>query len=107
MSNETSKAAEKILDRNESSLYNNEWVQKAAEDGYNDFLKTANDAIPNAARHIEHNNFMFELLYYTAFESALNTFIHQVLEDTMCHVELRLDELHKITATIDIQDRTK
>ena len=101
------KAVDKLLERNESSLYNNEWVQKAAEDGYKNFLKAANNANPNVAKHIEHNNFWFELLYYSAFEAALNTFIQQVLEDTKCNVELYLDELHKITATIDIQNSTK
>ncbi len=88
------------LTKSGSSLYDREWIEKAADKGYNDFLQAANAANPVAKNIIEKNNFWFEILYYSAFESALNTFIFQMLEDAMTEVNLCLDEFHKVTATV-------
>lgn len=101
------RAVDTILYRDQSSLYNKKWVKTAAESGYIEFLEIVNGASKDAAKRIEHNNFWFELLYYSAFEKALNTFFRQVLDDTMCNVNLYIDELHEITATFNIDDSTK
>jgi hypothetical protein len=38
------------------------------------------------------------MIYYGAFEHALNTFFEQVLEDGMTQIELSIKEWDKVTA---------
>ena len=82
----------------ETSLYNLKWVEKAATDGYKEFLEIFNDSIPNPDLRIKPENDRFAMIYYGAFEHALNTFFEQVLEDGMTQIELSIKEWDKVTA---------
>lgn len=84
------------------SLYEQRWVEKAATDGWNELVKDFEKVSPKLAEELEKKDGYNPLavIYYTAFENALNTFFHQVMEDGMTTVELSLDELQKLTAEI-------
>ena len=82
------------------SLYNQEWIEKTATEGYERMAETLKKESPTISAAVENYPWFFESIYYTAFEDALNTFILQVLEDELHNVSLCLDELHKITASI-------
>ena len=84
----------------ETSLYNLEWVEKAADDGYEEFLGIFNGSLKGTNR-ISKDNYHFAMIYYAAFEHALNVFIQQVLEDGITSITLNLNELCKVTAAIN------
>lgn len=84
--------------KHQSSLYNKEWVENAAKEGFGDFVKTLQGAVNDKSR-ITKANRSLQLLYYGAFEHALNTFIRQVFDDQIKEMEFYLDELGKLTAT--------
>lgn len=80
-------------------LYDQEWVEKAATKGFNNVMAGMHEKEPVLAAAIDKCKWPFEVMYYTAFEDALNTFLLQCLDDDMHEVQLCLDELHKVTAT--------
>ena len=84
-----------------TSLYNIEWVEKAATEGYKEFLEIFNDSIPNPDLHIKPDNDRFALIYYGAFEHAMNTIYDHVLEDKLHQLQLQMDEFCKLTAKIE------
>lgn len=94
---------EKLL-KGGSSLYDKEWIEKAADEGFDDFIRIFNDSLPADSKYklSRESNFRFALLYYGAFEHALNTMISQVFDDTMTEVELYMNELHRVTAQIKV-----
>ena len=80
-----------------SSLYNLKWVEKAANEGLDKFVKEYNNAFnKNETR----KNRGLQMLYFAAFEHALRIFNHQVFEDTTREIEFYLDELGELTAEI-------
>ena len=83
-------------------LYDLRWVENAATKGFKDLTEKLEKVDPRlgaAARQKQGYN-VLAVIYYTAFENALNTFFHQCMEDTMQNVDICLDELQNITATI-------
>lgn len=84
-----------------TSLYNMRWVEKAATDGYKDFLKIFNDSISNPELHIKPDNYRFALIYYAAFEDALKTFFKQVLDDGINQITLDIKEWDNVIATME------
>ena len=80
-----------------TSFYNMEWVAQAATEGYEDFLKIFNESLP-ADMAIKPDNERFAMIYYGAFEHALNIMLKQVLNDTQTQIELDIRELENITA---------
>lgn len=94
------------------SLYNTKWVEKAADKGLKEFIKAWNDSAPSQKVRVSKNEneatyHMLAFLYYSAFENALNTFMTQVLEDSMAEIKLCVDELHKLHAEITEKDSRK
>ena len=83
-----------------NSLYNEEWVVKAADEGYADFLEIFNDSIEKPDLRISKDNYRFAMIYYGAFEHALNTFMRQVLEDQINKWELDIRDLTNIMAKL-------
>ena len=84
-------------------LYDNEWIEKAADDGFKRYFEALKQSYPeNVRSKLDEKAFLEHtaVLYYTAFEDSLNTFFMQVLEDNMHEVSLAMDELCKVTATI-------
>lgn len=82
-----------------TSLYNMEWVEETATKRYNEFLRLFNNSLPED-KCIKPDNNRFAMIYYAAFEDALNACIEQVLDDGMTSIELCLDEFCKLTATM-------
>ena len=83
------------------SLYSQRWVEKAADEGWKDVVDSLEESQPGFKKvmHEKAGN-IFEVVYYSAFEKALNTFFVQCLDDTITNCELCLNDLHKITAEI-------
>ena len=87
------------------NLYDQRWVEKAADQGWKDVVKNLNHAAPgfkNVANEGSMN--IFAVVYYSAFENALNTFFKQCLDDSITAVELTMHELQKITAEITTKE---
>lgn len=82
-----------------TSLYNLDWVVKTATKRYNEFLRLFNSSLPEDKR-IKADNNRFALIYYAAFEDALNACIEQVMKDGITSIELCLDEFCKLTASM-------
>ena len=103
------KELKKKLTKNGSSLYDKEWIEKAADEGFDDFIRIFNDSLPDDSKYRinRESNFRFALLYYGAFEHALNTMIQQVFDDMMTEVELYMNELHRVTANIRVVKKNK
>lgn len=102
------KIKEKIIKKNQEmraafpSLYDQRWVEKAADKGFKDLVKDLKKTDPKlgelAERHEGYN--VFAIIYYFSFEAALNTFFAQCIEDTITSVELICDKFQKVTAEI-------
>jgi hypothetical protein len=82
-----------------TSLYNLDWVVKTATKRYKEFLRLFNNSLPEDKRIKDDNN-RFALIYYAAFEDALNACIEQVMKDGITSIDLYLNELGKLTATM-------
>jgi hypothetical protein len=83
------------------ALYYQRWVEKAADEGWNEVVKGMKKAFPNSKIYENESIVdLFATLYYSAFESALNTFFKQCLDDSLTTVELCMKELQKVTASI-------
>ena len=78
------------------SLYNCEWVEKAATEGFHRCLKNMEVLMPGISSQADIGSTGVAILYYSAFEDALNTFLFQVMEDTTHEIEIFLHELGKI-----------
>lgn len=96
------KLKEKLNNVSLFRVFDKNWVEKAADEGFKRFYDTLKQSYPENLRHrldekvfINHN----AVIYYTAFEDSLNTFIMQVMEDSLHEVSLAMDELCKVTAT--------
>lgn len=92
-----------------TSLYDKKWVEKAADKGLEEFIETWNETQSVRLSKDENKSayHMIAFLYYSAFESALQTFFQQVLEDGMTDITLCMDELHKLHAEITDKDSRK
>jgi len=83
------------------NLYDMRWVEKAADEGWNEVMEGMKKTYPKSKIYENESIVdLFATLYYSAFESALNTFFKQCLDDTMTSVEFCMDELRKVTASI-------
>ena len=99
---------EKIIKRNAEQraafpdLYEQRWVEKAADKGFKDLIKGMEKIDPRLAEIAKKKDGynVFAVIYYSSFEAALNTFFMQCLDDTLTTVRLTLDELQKVTAEI-------
>ena len=84
------------------NLYDMRWVEKSADEGFKELVKNLKSVSPRlgeaAGREKGYN--VIAVIYYTAFENALNTFFAQCMDDTMTSVELILDEFQKVTAEL-------
>lgn len=78
-------------------LYDCEWVEKAADEGWNRCKDGIIKAMPNAAENTKVLD-IFAVIYYTSFEDALNSFFHECMEDTIASCELCMNEIQKVTA---------
>lgn len=100
---------EKLIKKHEENkeafprLYEQRWVEKAATDGWNQLVKDMKKIDPKlaeAARSQKGYN-VLAVIYFSSFESALNTFFSQCMDDTITTVQLRVDELQKVTAELE------
>lgn len=84
------------------SLYNMRCVEKTATEGWNQLVKDMEKMDPKLAELArgQKGYNIFSVIYFSSFESALNTFFQQVMDDSLTTVELCLDELQKVTATM-------
>lgn len=104
---------EKIIKRNAEqraafpNLYEQRWVEKAADKGFKDLIKDIEKISPKMAELAKKQDGynVFAVIYYSSFEAALNTFFMQCLDDTLTTVRLTLNELQKVTA--EISTKTK
>ena len=102
------KLKEHIIRKNEEmkaafpNLYDMRWVEKAATAGFQQMIKDIEKVDPSLAELARRNKGynLPAVIYYSAFESALNTFFMQCLEDTMHNVNFYLDELQNLTAEL-------
>lgn len=102
------KLKEKIIKRNEEMraafpcLYDQRWVEKAADDGFKELVKNLKDTDPKLGMLAESKEGynVFAIIYYSSFEAALNTFFGQCMEDMLTTVNLSLNKLQEITAEI-------
>lgn len=84
------------------SLYDQRWVEKAADEGWKEVVDGLSRQVDGFMELAEGNSGtnILATLYYSAFENALNTFIKQCLDDSLTTVELCMNELQKVTASI-------
>lgn len=102
------KLKEKLIQNNKEmraafpNLYDLRWVEKAADKGWKELIETMRDVEPKYAEIAERQKGynVFAVIYFTAFENALNTFFAQCLDDTITSVELDIRKLENIKAQI-------
>ena len=94
------KETKKMLIKHGYSLYQKKWIEKAATEGCEQVMKNLKEREPQLAEAMSRVQWIYEIVYYTAFEDALNTFLLKVLEDDFHKVELCVNELSKVTAMI-------
>lgn len=88
------------------SLYDMKWVEKAATQGFEEYYKALCESLPEN-ENIGRSRHGISILYYSAFESALNTFYRQVLHDNLTEVEICMNELGQLTARIKMNKKTR
>ena len=88
------------------ALYDQRWVEKAADQGFKDLVKDLKKTDPKlgALAEAKDGYNVFAVIYYSSFEAALNTFFMQCLEDSITSVELCINELQKVTAQIKTKE---
>lgn len=99
---------EKIIKRNAENraafpnLYDQRWVEKAADKGFKELIKDFEKTDPKLAElaKAKEGYNVFAIIYYSSFEAALNTFFMQCMDDSITTVELILDEFKNVTAEI-------
>ena len=102
------KLKEKLIQNNKEmraafpNLYDMRWVEKAADKGWKDLVKDMKGVEPKLAEIAERQKGynVFAAIYFSAFETALNTFFSQCLDDTITSVELDIRKLENIKAQI-------
>jgi len=101
----------KLIKKNEEAraafpnLYNHKWVERAADQGWKDTIDSLEETSPGFTKAMsDHANNIFAVVYYSAFEKALNTFFAQCLEDTLTTCDLCMDKLRKVTAEIKTKE---
>lgn len=80
------------------TLYNTDWVAEAAVKGWHRFRDLMKETAPMPMPDVAERP--VSIIYYTAFEDALNTFLRQCLDDHLNEFELCLSELGKVTASL-------
>ncbi len=80
-------------------LYDCEWVEKAADEGWSRCKEGIIKAMPEAAEKAKALEIL-AVVYYTSFKDALNTFYRECMEDTIASCELCMNEIQKVTAEI-------
>lgn len=83
-----------------SNLYDADWAREAAEDGFRGFLESIAKALPSDKYELIKDNYQLQVMYYTAFEQAYNVILWKYYDDTQHELELALDKLSKLTASI-------
>ena len=99
---------EKIIKRNAENraafpnLYDQRWVEKAADKGFKELIKDLEKIDPKLAElaKAKEGYNVFAIIYYSSFEDALNTFFMQCMDDSITTVKLILDEFKNVTAEI-------
>ena len=83
-------------------LYNNEWVENAADSGWKETIDDLCKTMPEFKKIVENDSalYLFTVFYYASFEKALNTFFMKIMDDTITTCELAINELQKVTAEI-------
>ena len=97
------KEIKKKLKKGGSTIYDKEWIEKVADERFDDFIRIFNESLQGSEKklHLTREcDFRFGLLYYGAFEHAINMILHRVLDDTTTEIEFLMGELNKVTATI-------
>ena len=84
------------------NLYDQRWVEKTADEGFKHLVEDLKKADPRLGQLADAKSGynVFAVIYYSAFEQALNTFFAQCLDDTVTNCNMMLDELQKVTAEI-------
>lgn len=83
------------------SLLDPQWIKENAEKSYKDFWERVSKAYPEVGeKGMEALERLSRVIFYAAYEDALNIFICQIMEDTMHEVSVCIDELGKLTAEI-------
>lgn len=106
------KLKEKIIKRNQDlraafpNLYDQRWVEKAADKGWKQLVKELKETDPRIGELAEKQEGynVFAVIYYSSFESALNTFFMQCLDDSLTEVQLMLNKLQEVTAEIKARE---
>lgn len=84
------------------SLYSQKWVEQAADKGYKEFIEDIRKSlVKDEVLEIPVVQKTLAVLYYSSFETALNVFLKQVLEDHLNEIVLSMDELCKVTAQMN------
>ena len=78
-------------------LYDCEWVEKAADEGWNRCKEGIIKSMPEVAGKAKALEIL-AVVYYTSFEDALNTFYRECMEDMIANCELCMNEIQKVTA---------
>ena len=102
------KLKEQLIEHNKEmraafqNLYDQRWVEKEADEGFKDLVKNLKNTDPKLGEAAERKKGynVFAVIYYSAFESALNAFFKQCMDDSLTITELCLNELQKVTAEI-------
>lgn len=83
------------------SLYDQQWVEDAADKGWKDVVENLDKAQPGFKKLMDERTMnIFAVVYYCAFENALNTFFKQCLEDSLTTVDMALHDHQKATVEI-------
>jgi hypothetical protein len=98
----------KLIKHNEETraafpnLYDQRWVEKSADNGFKQLVKDFKKVDQRLGELAEAKSGynVFAVIYYSAFEAALNTFFVQCLDDSITNCKLILDKFQKITAEI-------
>ena len=78
-------------------LYDCEWIEKAADEGWMRCKEAIMQSMPKAADKAGVMDIL-AVIYYTSFEDALNTFLRECMEDLVASCELCMNEFQKVTA---------
>ena len=102
------KLKEKLIKHHEEmkaafpNLYDQKWMEKAADEGWKDLVGNLEKTSPKLAEcaKMKEGYNIFAVIYYSSFEAAINTFFHQIMEDAITEIQVTLDKLQNMTAEI-------
>ena len=93
-----------------TSLCVPEEIQRLAKEGWERFWNAYKNSMdedfkksPDFEKKMERVRNHYEFLYFTAFEDAINAFVIVVLDDSIHEIKLCVDELGKLSASLDIK----